>query len=110
MHEEECGQWSRELILSLYYGMLRPHLKCSVHFWASQFNKDMELLEKVQRRAAMMVRGLKHLSSYEERLRQLDLFSLKKMFTSLNVYKYLKERCQRMRAHSFQWWDECVTE
>lgn len=98
------------MVLSLYYGMVRPHLKCSVHFWASQFKKDMELLEKVQRRVAKMVRGLKHLSSYEERLRQLDLFSLKKMFTSLNVYKYLKERCHRTRTHSFQWWDERVTE
>lgn len=102
VHREECGQWSRALILPLYYGMVRPHLKCLVHFWSSQFNKDMEVLERVQCRATEMVRGLKRLSSYEERLR--DLFSLKK-FTSLSVYKYLKERCQRMRPDSFQWWD-----
>lgn len=57
-----------------------------------------------------MVRGLKHLSSDEERLGELDVFSLKKMFASLNVYKYLKERCQRMRPDSVQGWDECVTE
>lgn len=35
--------------------------------------------------------GLKHLSSYEEWLSELDLFSLKKMFTSLSIYKYLKD-------------------
>ena len=37
----------------------------------------MELLEQVQRRTVRMLRGLKHLS-YEERLRELDLFTLEK--------------------------------
>jgi len=44
---------------------------------APQFKNNEELFEQVQQRARKMMRGLEHLS-YEERLRELGLFSLKK--------------------------------
>ena len=88
---------SREMILPLYFALMRSHLEYCIQMWSLQYRRDIDLLECIQRRATKIIRGLEHLS-YEDRLRQLGLFTVEKRSLHQDlfvVFQFLKEGCKK---------------
>jgi len=68
-------------------------LEYCIQFWASLYKIDVDRLQRVQRRATEMIKGQGSLP-YEERLRELGLFSLDKRKLRghlILMFQYLKD-------------------
>ena len=66
---------NKELILPLYKSLVRPHLEHAVQFWFTHLRRDIDKMEKIQRRATKMIPEIRN-HSYHQRIQELDLISL----------------------------------
>ena len=85
----------KKLIIPFYKAIIRPHLEYCIQAWRPHRKKDIDTLERIQRRATKMIPELRDLS-YEERLKECGLTTLEtrrlrgdqiEVFKTLNGYE-----------------------
>ena len=83
---------SKDIILPLYRTLVRPHLEYCIQAWRPYLKQDIDKLEKVQKRAVNMMTDV-IAQSYNEKLKELKLFSLEKRRLRgdmIEVFKIMK--------------------
>ena len=88
----------------LYSMLIRPYVEYCIWVCGAQHRKDVEILERVQRRATKMMRGLQHLP-YKDRLRELGLFNLEKRRLwgdLIAAFQYLKVAYKQEESQLFE--------
>ena len=63
------------VFVSLYKAIVRPHLEYCIQAWSTYLTEDIDMLEKIQRRATKRIPGPRDLR-YEERLKECGLTTL----------------------------------
>ena len=79
----------RRVFLQLYKSFVRCHLEFCIPVWSLWQAGDVEVLERVQRRAVNLIRGLQG-TTYEDKLEELGLRSLEDRRTRIDLVQTFK--------------------
>ena len=66
--------FTKDVMLQIFKVFVRPHLEYAATAWSPWLRKDVEILEKIQRRATRRISNIN--GSYPERMEQLGLTTL----------------------------------
>ena len=64
----------KDILVQLYKVFVRPHLEYAIQAWSPYLVKDIEILEKVQKRMVRQIRNIT--GTYEEKLTKIGLTTL----------------------------------
>ena len=67
--------YKEKSLIPLYEAIVRPHLEYCIQAWIPHLRKDVDMLEKIQRRETKLIPELRDLT-YEERLKECGLTTL----------------------------------
>ena len=82
---------NKDVLTQLFKVFVRPHLEYAVQAWSPYTMKDIDLLEKVQRRMVRQISGIK--GTYEEKLVQIGLTTLqdrRERGDCIEIFKMMK--------------------
>lgn len=97
----------KNTIIQLYKSLVRPNLEYCIQVWSPHYKKDVNLIERVQRRATRMIEGLEN-KTYQERLKECNLTTLelrRHRGDLIETFKILTDRegfdkCKLFTLHS----------
>lgn len=92
----------KEDFMTLYNTYIRPHMEYCIQVWSPWLVKDIDCLEKIQRRATKLVQSISKLK-YPDRLRELGLYSLEQRRLRgdlIETYKILTKK-ERVSPETF---------
>lgn len=106
----------KKVLLPLYKSLVRPHLDYCIQAWRPHLKKDVDRIERVQRRATRMMEECKG-RDYETRLHMtkltsleiramradmLEVFKILNKFEGLNESEFFVRDARRGRGNSFK--------
>ena len=95
----------RHVFKRLYTTYVRPHMEFSVSAWAPTLTQDIDILENVQKTAVNMINGLES-ATYEDKLRELGLQSLRTRRTRYDLIQTYKILNNLDDIQSDQWFQK----